>query len=41
MPLAEIAEVLGVAVGTVKSRLAYGLDALRKQLTNQLEGGSQ
>jgi RNA polymerase sigma-70 factor (ECF subfamily) len=35
MPLAEIAEVMGVAIGTVKSRLAYGLDALRKQLTNQ------
>jgi RNA polymerase sigma-70 factor (ECF subfamily) len=33
MPLAEIAEVLGVALGTVKSRLAYGLDCLRKQLT--------
>ncbi len=33
MPLAEIAEVMGVAIGTVKSRLAYGLDALRKQLT--------
>jgi RNA polymerase sigma-70 factor (ECF subfamily) len=33
MPLAEIAEVMGVAVGTVKSRLAYGLDLMRKQLT--------
>jgi len=32
MPLAEIAEVLGVAIGTVKSRLAYGLDLMRKQL---------
>jgi len=33
MPLAEIAEVMGVAVGTVKSRLAYGLDLMRRQLT--------
>lgn len=33
MPLAEIAEALGVAVGTVKSRLAYGLDLMRRQLT--------
>jgi RNA polymerase sigma-70 factor (ECF subfamily) len=36
MPLGEIADVLGLALGTVKSRLAYGLDCLRKQLsTNQ------
>lgn len=33
MPLAEIAEVMGVAIGTVKSRLAYGLDLMRRQLT--------
>ncbi|HKQ78282.1 MAG TPA: sigma-70 family RNA polymerase sigma factor [Blastocatellia bacterium] len=33
MPLAEIAATLGVALGTVKSRLAYGLDLMRKQLT--------
>lgn len=32
MPLGEVAEVLGVAVGTVKSRLAYGLAALRRAL---------
>jgi RNA polymerase sigma-70 factor, ECF subfamily len=32
MPLSEIAEVMGVAVGTVKSRLAYGLDLMRRQL---------
>jgi RNA polymerase sigma-70 factor (ECF subfamily) len=31
MPLADVADVLGVALGTVKSRLAYGLDSLRKQ----------
>src|SRR5215510_11664199 len=33
MPLAEIAEVMGVAIGTVKSRLAYGLDLMRRRLT--------
>jgi|SRR5215510_6356525 len=32
MPLGEIADVLGVALGTVKSRLAYGLEHLRKQM---------
>jgi RNA polymerase sigma-70 factor, ECF subfamily len=32
MSLPAIAEVLGLAVGTVKSRLAYGLNSLRKQL---------
>lgn len=35
MPLAEVADVLGVAVGTAKSRLAYGLDCLRKQFTTE------
>ena len=33
MPLGEIADVLGLALGTVKSRLAYGLEILRKQLS--------
>ncbi|MBO0726930.1 MAG: hypothetical protein J2P52_15105 [Blastocatellia bacterium] len=37
MPLAEIAEVMGVAVGTVKSRLAYGLDLMRRQTTLKQE----
>ena len=32
MTYVEIAEALEISVGTVKSRLAYGLQALRKQL---------
>lgn len=35
MPLAEVAEVLGIAVGTVKSRLAYGLDNLRRTVAEK------
>ena len=31
MTIDEVAEVLGVSVGTVKSRLAYGLQSLRKR----------
>lgn len=34
MSLQETADVLGVPLGTVKSRLAYGLGALRRQLRN-------
>jgi RNA polymerase sigma-70 factor (ECF subfamily) len=35
MSLAEVAAVLEVPLGTVKSRLAYGLAALRKRLGNR------
>jgi RNA polymerase sigma-70 factor, ECF subfamily len=34
MPLAHVAAVLEIPIGTVKSRLAYGLKALRKELKN-------
>lgn len=30
LPLSEVAEVLGIAPGTAKSRLAYGLQSLRR-----------
>jgi RNA polymerase sigma-70 factor (ECF subfamily) len=35
MPLAEVAAVLGLALGTVKSRLAYGLSVLRREINEQ------
>jgi RNA polymerase sigma-70 factor (ECF subfamily) len=35
----EIAEVLNVSLGTVKSRILRGRDALRKVLTGRLESG--
>jgi RNA polymerase sigma-70 factor (ECF subfamily) len=35
MPLAEVAAVLGIALGTVKSRLAYGLESLRSAIRAQ------
>jgi RNA polymerase sigma-70 factor, ECF subfamily len=34
MPLAHVAAVLEIPIGTVKSRLAFGLKALRKELRN-------
>lgn len=38
MPLAEVAAVLGIAQGTVKSRLAYGLESLRSAIREQGDG---
>lgn len=35
MSLPDVAAVLGIPLGTVKSRLAYGLETLRKHLGNQ------
>jgi len=35
LPLAEIAEILGIALGTVKSRLAYGLENLRGEINKK------
>ena len=34
LKLEEVAEVLGIGLGTVKSRLSYGLAHLRRQLQN-------
>lgn len=36
MSLDEIADVLGIALGTVKSRLAYGLSFLRKEIARNI-----
>jgi RNA polymerase sigma-70 factor (ECF subfamily) len=33
LPLAEVAAILELPIGTVKSRLAYGLSAIRKHLS--------
>jgi RNA polymerase sigma-70 factor (ECF subfamily) len=41
MPLAEVASVLGIALGTAKSRLAYGLDGLRRAISEQGSLSSQ
>jgi RNA polymerase sigma-70 factor (ECF subfamily) len=38
MPLSEVAAVLGLAPGTVKSRLAYGLESLRSAIREQERG---
>lgn len=35
MSLAQVAEVLGIAPGTAKSRLAYGLETLRRAINEQ------
>ncbi len=39
MSLTEIADVLGIAQGTVKSRLAYGLESLRRAIGEQASSG--
>jgi RNA polymerase sigma-70 factor, ECF subfamily len=38
LPLSEVAAILDIPLGTAKSRLAYGLAAIRKQINNT--GGS-
>ncbi len=37
MPLADVAAVLELPIGTVKSRLAYGLTQLRRQFAQHKE----
>lgn len=37
LPLQEVAAILEIPLGTVKSRLAYGLSAIRKQLRTNKE----
>ncbi|MBA2305046.1 MAG: sigma-70 family RNA polymerase sigma factor [Acidobacteria bacterium] len=39
MPLKEVAAVLGLPLGTVKSRLAYGLRAMRQAAGEKDEPG--
>ncbi len=41
LSLGEIADVLGIAQGTVKSRLAYGLQSLRRAIREQANAGDR
>ncbi|HYO91251.1 MAG TPA: RNA polymerase sigma factor, partial [Pyrinomonadaceae bacterium] len=41
LPLSEVAGVLGIAPGTAKSRLAYGLSSLRRAITEQSTAGGE
>lgn len=38
LPLAEIGRVLGLPLGTVKSRLAYGLKLMRERIVTDPRG---
>lgn len=40
LPLEEVAAVLGVSTGTVKSRLSYGLAGLRRLLSEEEDAGT-
>ncbi len=39
LPEADVAEMLGVSVGTVKSQVSHGLDRLRQELGGRAGGG--
>lgn len=41
LPLSEVAGVLGIALGTAKSRLAYGLSSLRRAIGEQSNAGGE
>lgn len=41
IPLSEVASVLGIALGTAKSRLSYGLSTLRRALTEQRDSNDR
>lgn len=41
IPLSEVAAVLGIALGTAKSRLAYGLSSLRRAIVEQSDASDR